>query len=33
LLRKDSETVKSELGPLTMSVIITYLSIWRWYYV
>jgi hypothetical protein len=29
LLRKDSETVKSELGPLTMSVIITYLSIWR----
>jgi hypothetical protein len=33
LLRKDDETVKSELGPLAMSVIITYLSIWRWYYV
>jgi hypothetical protein len=33
LSNKDDETVKSELGPLTMSIIITYLSIWRWYYV
>ena len=29
LSNKDDETTSSELGPLTMRIIITYLSIWR----
>jgi hypothetical protein len=29
LAKKNEESIKIELGPLAMSVIITYLSIWR----